>query len=142
FACFLPTTDHFSSTWTSRVEGGKGRPLVVGGLGVATGEQGQSCDGILTDPHQPGGLADAAAVGEVLGDRRDLVVRQLGVEQRGALELGEAGLAGVAVQQPVIGLAEAAADREVAGAPLAVPRAVAILAAEAVEVVRGHGPSR
>jgi hypothetical protein len=108
---------------------------------MTTGQQGQSCDGILTDPHQSGGLADAAAVGEVLQDRQHLVVRELGVEQRGALELGEAGLAGVAVQQPVLGLAEMAADREVTGAPSAVERAVGILAAEAGEVIRGHGSS-
>jgi len=99
------------------------------------------------DPHQPGGLADAAAVGEVLEDRQDLVVRQLGVEQRGALELREAGLAGAAGQPPVLGLIVGATDKEGASAAAAVVGAVGILAAEAVAVVRGHeaswaGPGR
>ena len=108
---------------------------------MSPGEPGQASDGILVDPHQPGGLADAAAVGEVLEDRQHLVVRQLGVEQRGALELGEAGLAGAAVQQPVVGPAVVAADGEVAGAASAGVGAVGIVAAEAVEVVRGHEAS-
>ncbi len=94
------------------------------------------------DTHQPGGLADAAAVGEVLEDRQDLLVRQLGVEQRGALELGGADLAGAAVQQPVAGPAVVAADGEVAGAAAAVVGAIGILAAGAVEVVRGQEASR
>jgi hypothetical protein len=77
----------------------------------------------------------------LLQDGEGLVVRELGVEQRGALELGEAGLAGVAVQQPVASLAEVAADRKVAGPPPSVEVAVRVLAAEAFEIVRGHGAS-
>ena len=103
----------------------------MGGLGVLAGQQGQPGDGVLVDPDQPGGLADAAALGEVLQDRQDLVVRELGVEQRRPLELGEPGLAGVAVEQAVVGLAEVVADREVAGAAPAVVGAVGVLAAEA-----------
>jgi hypothetical protein len=41
FFCFLPTKAHFSSNWTSRVQGGKGHPLVVGGLGVPADLPGQ-----------------------------------------------------------------------------------------------------
>jgi hypothetical protein len=81
---------------------------------------GQPCDRILVDPHQPGGLADAAAVGEVLEDGQDFVVRELGVEQRCALELGGPSLTGVAVEQAVVGLAEVVADREVSGVAPAV----------------------
>jgi hypothetical protein len=50
----------------------------VGVLGVLTGEQRESRDGVLVDPDQPCGLADAAALGQVPQDRQDLLVRQLG----------------------------------------------------------------
>ena len=109
----------------------------MGGLGVLAGELRQAVDRVLVDPDEPGGLSDAAALGEVLEHGEDLVARQLGVEQRGALELGEAGLAGVAVEQPVAGLAESVADREVARATLAASRAVGVEAAETAEVVHG-----
>ena len=58
------------------------------------------------------------------------------------LELGEPGLAGLAVQEAVVILAVVAADREVAGAAAAVFRAVGVVAAIQREVVRGHGSSR
>jgi hypothetical protein len=89
-------------------------------LGVLTSQQGQPRDRVLVDPHQPGGLADAAAIGEMREDCQDFLVWELGVEQRGSLELGEPGLAGVAVEQPVVRLTEVVADREVAGVTLAV----------------------
>ena len=58
--------------------GGKGHQLVVGVLGVLAGEQGQPGDGVPVDPDQPAGLADAAALGEVLQDREGLLVRAAG----------------------------------------------------------------
>jgi hypothetical protein len=108
---------------------------------VLTGEEGKPRDRVLVDPDQPCGLADATALGQVLQDCEDLVVGQFGVEQRRALELGEAGLAGPAVEQPVSCLAEVVDDQEVVPAPLAVGVAVGVLAAEAAEVVRGHESS-
>jgi hypothetical protein len=81
FLCFLETKAHFSSNWTSRVSGGKSHDLVVGILGVPSGQQGQPGDRVLVDPDQAGGLADAAALGQVLQDRRDLVVGEPGVEE-------------------------------------------------------------
>jgi hypothetical protein len=137
FFCFLATKAHFSSSWTSRVEGGKGHQLVVGGLRVDAGLACQPGDGVLVDAHQPGGLADAAAVGEVSEDGQDFVVGEFGIEQRCALELGEAGLAGAAVEQAMSGPGEVSDDEEVVLAASAVEVAVGILAAEAVEVVRG-----
>jgi hypothetical protein len=137
----LPTKAHFSSNWTSRVSGGKSHDLVVGALGMLAGQDGQAGDGVLTNPHQPGGLAGPAAIVEVLQDPRDLVVGELGVEVGRPLELGEPGLAGVAVEEAMLVLAEVAADREVAGVAAAVFRAVRVLAAMAREVVRGHGSS-
>jgi hypothetical protein len=113
----------------------------VGGFGVGTGQHGQPGDGILVDPHQPSRLANAAPVGEMLQDREHFVMRELGVEQWSPFELGEPSLASVAVEQPVVGPAEVAANREIARTALTGKRAVAILAAKAVEVVRGHETS-
>ncbi len=141
FFCFLKTNAHFSSNWTSRVAGGKSHDLVVGLLGVLTGQEGQPGDGALADAHQSGGLSGPAAVVEVLQDAQDPVVGKFGVEEGRPLELGEPGLAGVAVQEAVVILAVVAADGEVAGAAAAVFRAVRVGAAMPREVVRGHGSS-
>jgi hypothetical protein len=137
----LYTKDHFTSNWTSRVSGGKRHDLVVGILGVLPGQKGQPCDRVLVDPDQPGGLADAAPLGQVLQDRQDLVVGELGIEERRPLELGEAGLAGAAIEQAVAGLAEVVDDKDVVPAPSAVGVAVGVLAAEAGDVVHGRGAS-
>jgi hypothetical protein len=137
----LPTNAHFSSNWTSHVAGGKSHDLVVGVLGVLTGQECQPGDGVLGDAHQSGGLAGPAAVVEVLQDPQDFVVGKLGVEEGSPLELGEPSLAGLAVQEAVVVLAVVAADREVAGAAAAVLRTVRVLAAMEREVVRGHGSS-
>ena len=140
FLGFWDTKAHFSSNGTARVSGGTGHQLVVGVSGVRTGQQGQPCDGILVDPHQAGGRSDPAALGELLQDRQDLVVRQSGVEERRPLELGEAGLAGRAGEQAVAGLGEVIDDEEVARVPPAVRVAAGIRAAEAGEVVVVRGP--
>ena len=141
FFCFWPTNAHFSSNWTSRVAGGKSHDLVVGILGVLTGQECQPGDGVLADPHQSGGLSGPAAVVEVLQDPQDLVVGEFGVEEGRPLELGVPGLTGLAVQEAVVILAVVAADGEVAGAAAAVFRAVRVVAAMPREVVRGHGSS-
>jgi hypothetical protein len=106
--------------------------------GVLAGEQGQAGDGVLADADQPGGLADAAAVGEVGEDGQELVLRQVGTEQGRALALGEAGAAGGAVEQAVLLVAAVAhADGEVSAVTPAVVGAVGVEAAEAAEVVQG-----
>jgi hypothetical protein len=98
----------------------------------------QADDGIAVDLDQASGLPDAAALGEVLEHRAGLLLGQVGVEQRRALALGEARLAGVAVEQPdVVLFAVAAAYGEVSGVASAVKGAMGILAAEACEVVHG-----
>jgi hypothetical protein len=137
----LPTNAHFSSNWTSRVAGGKSHDFVVGVLGVLTSQECQPGDGVLADPHQPGGLSGPAAVVEVLQDPSDFVVGELGVEVGRPLELGEPCLAGLAVQEAVVILAVVAADRKVAGTAAAVFRTVGVLAAMEREVVRGHESS-
>jgi hypothetical protein len=134
----LPTNAHISSSWTSRVRGGKSHELVVSVVGVIAGGAGQPDDGIAMGADQAAGLADAVALGEVVEDGRGLLLGQAAVEQRGALALGEAGLAGLTVEQPdVVILAVAVADGEVAGVAAAVEGAFGILAAEAREVVHG-----
>ncbi len=77
---FLPTKDHFSSSWMCVVEGGKAHQFVVELAGVVAGAQGQAGDGVLADADQAGGLSDATAVGEVRQDGQELVLRQMGSE--------------------------------------------------------------
>ncbi len=62
---FLATNDHFSSNWTSVVRGGKGDQLVVGRLGMLARLAGEAGHGVAVDSHEPLGLADAAALGDV-----------------------------------------------------------------------------
>src|SRR6266545_2849692 len=137
---FLPTNDHFSSSWSARVSGGKAHQLVVELVGVVAGAQAVADDGILADAGEARGLADAAALGQVVQHGHGLVRGQAGVEQRGALALGEAGLAGAAVQQPAPLAPIVSADGEVAVAALPVVRALGILAAEAAQVLHGVVP--
>src|SRR3954454_14381205 len=97
FFSLQPTNAHFSSNWTAVVRGGKGGLLVVQPLGVGAGEAGEAQDGVAVDADEAAGLAGGAAVGDVGQDGPGLVIRKAGVEQGGALALGEAGLARAAV---------------------------------------------
>ena len=134
----MPTKAHFSSNWTSRVRGGKSHELVVAVVRVLSGHLGQACDGIAVDADEPCRRSDAPALQEVGQDVVGLLGWEVGVEQGRALAFGEAGLAGVAVEQAeLILFAVAGADREVSGVALAVAGAVGVLAAEAREVVPG-----
>src|SRR3954452_13025038 len=81
FFSFLATKDHFSSNWTSRVRGGKGDQLVMEVAGVLAGDLTQAADGAPIPPAEPAGLADAAALGDVLQDRLDLRRGEAGIEQ-------------------------------------------------------------
>ena len=115
----------------------------MGVVGMFTGGAGESHDGIAMDAHEPFGLADAAALAQVGQHGVGLVVGEPAVEQRRALALGEAGLAGLAVEQSdVVVLAVAVTDREVPGAAPPVQRAVAVMAAETREVVHEDDRSR
>jgi hypothetical protein len=110
---------------------------------MIAGGAGQPDDGIGMDADEAAGLSDAVALGEVPEDGRGLVVGQPAVEQRRALALGEAGLAGLAVEQAdVMILAVAVADGQVAGAAAAVERAFGVLAAEEREVIHRVAASR
>jgi hypothetical protein len=90
-ASFLATNAHFSSNWTSRVRGGNGDQLVVEVAGLRAGQAAVAADRAAVHLAEPAGLADAAALGDVLRDRFGLPGRLPGVEQRRAPALGEAG---------------------------------------------------
>jgi hypothetical protein len=84
------------------------------------------------DPDEAFGLADPAALDEMLEDGGQFFRGQAGVGERSTLAFGESGLAGVAVEQSdLLMSAVSVADREIAGVSPAVGRAVGILAAEA-----------
>jgi hypothetical protein len=133
---FLATKDHFSSNWTSRVLGGKGHEAVVEVLGVFAGPQAVADDGVLIDADEAAGLADAAALGEVVQDGDGLVLAQARAEQGGAFPLGEACLTSTAGEHAALFAgAVAEADAEVVAAALAEVGAGGVVAAEAAEVV-------
>lgn len=105
---------------------------------MLTGQLRQADDGIGVDVDQAPGLSNAAAFTEVVEHRAGLLLGQMAVEQGRALALGEAVLTGLAVEQTdVVVLAEAGADREIAGVAPAEEGAIGFLTAEAREVVHG-----
>jgi hypothetical protein len=127
----LATNDHISSSWISRVSGGKGHELVVDVPGVLAGHAGQPHGGVAMHPDQAFGLTDPVALDEMLEDGDHLFRGQAGVGERSALAFGESGLAGVAIKQSdLLMSAVSVADREIAGISLAVERAFGVLAAE------------
>src|SRR5262249_24061231 len=117
---FLATKLHFSSSCSLVVEGGKAHQLVVGRLGVLAGQPPQARGGAAVAADEPFGVADAAPLLEVGQDGARLVVVEPAGEERRALALGEAPLAGLAVQQAAVVAAVAGADGDVALAALAV----------------------
>lgn len=138
----MATNDHFSSSWISRVSGGKGHEFVVGVAGVLAGPACQPHHGVAMNADEPLGLADPIALDQMREDRDGLLGGQVRVEQGSALAFGEASLAGVAVKQAnVVVFAVSIADREVAGVALAVERALGVLAAEAGKIVHGRSPT-
>jgi hypothetical protein len=109
-------------------------------VGMLAGGAGEPDDGVAVDADEPSGGADAAALVEVLKHCVGLFLGQMAAVERRAFALGEASPAAVAVELPeLLVLAEAAADREVAGVTSAVERTIGILTAEAREVVHGVG---
>ena len=111
----------------------------MGRLGVVAGLAGVARHRIAVDSHEPLGLADAAALGDVLEHGRDLLLGQMGAEQRGRLAFGEARATGAASEESDrVVLPVVAANREVFPAPDAMIGALGIQAAESGEVV--HGP--
>jgi hypothetical protein len=90
------------------------------------------------DAGQPGGLAGAAPLGHVPADGRQRLGRESGVEERGALALGEAGLASGAAEQAGLVRPLAHGHGQVAVAALPVVGAVGVEAAKPRQVVHGR----
>src|SRR4051812_27553041 len=91
---------------------------------------------VAVHPGQPRRGPNAVAIGEVFDQCEGLLLGQARSEQRGPLPLGGAGLAGAAVEQPILpSLAVATADGRIAVAPLARVGALRVLAAEAGQVL-------
>jgi hypothetical protein len=111
FFCLLPTNDHFSSDWTSRVRGGKSYELIMSVVGRLSGDASQSDDCVTMNADEPSGGADAAVLVEVLEDGVGPLLGQMAAVERRALAFGEPGPAGVAVElaEPLL-LAVVAAD--------------------------------
>ena len=122
------------------VLGGKSHEFVVQLPGVVSGQLGVPDHGVLVDAGQAAGFADADAFGKVPQDVEDLVRRQPRVEEGRALALGEARLAGAAIEQAALLGPVTGTDGEVAVAALPVVGAVGILAAEQREVVHRMQP--
>src|SRR6516165_3275288 len=142
FSGFLPTKDHFSSNWTSRVSGGKSHELVVQLAGVVTGQPAVAHYRIAMHLHKPLGLADAAPLGQVLQDRDRLLGGDVEAVQGCPLAFREPRTAGAAPQEPVLFLVPVAAvDHEVLATADAVVRTRGVQAAEAREVVHDVGNS-
>jgi hypothetical protein len=101
--------------------------------------EGVAANGVFIDTCQPGGLADATTVLQVLEDVECLVVGQPGAEQGGAFAFGEADLAGAAGKHaPVLAGAVAEAEADVALTPQAIIRTVRVLTTEEVKVFHEH----
>jgi len=115
-----------------------GDQFVVRGAGLLAGGAAVAADGIGMDLDQPRRLEDATALGDVLEDRGELILGQVGAVQRGPLALGEPVAAGAAIEQAILpGLAESAGDGEVSGAAKAEVGASGFQATESGEVVHG-----
>src|SRR3954452_16432479 len=86
---------------------------------------------VLIHLHQATGGPGPAALADVVQDGMGLLVGQAGLLQDGALALGEAGLAGAAVDHPdASSLAAVASEGEITDTSSAGIGAVGILAAE------------
>jgi hypothetical protein len=71
-------------------------------LGVLAGDHRQPYHGVLVDPDQAAGLADATALLEMLEDGKGFVLGELGAIQGCALAFGEALLAGTTGQDAAL----------------------------------------
>jgi len=97
---------------------------------------------VAVDAHEPLGLTDAAAFGDVFQHGRGLLLGQMGMEQRSPLAFGEAIATGpTAEEADRIVLAVMAADGEVIPAPDAMIGTLGIQAAGSREVVHGPPPT-
>jgi hypothetical protein len=106
-------------------------------LGLLSSKQTVANNGVFIDADQAGGLTDAATLGQVMQDGKDLVFGQTGIEQRGAFAFGEAILARAAIEEASLRQSIVTADGQVAVAAFTEVRAVRVETAENAEVVHG-----
>ena len=109
-------------------------------MGVLAGDAGIASDGIGMDLDQARRLEDATTLVDVLEDRGDLVLGQVGAVQRGSLAFGEPVMTGAAIEQAIlVEFAESAGDGEVSGAAATEVGAARIEATELSEIILGSG---
>jgi hypothetical protein len=71
----------------------------MSGSGVLAGEEGQPSDGVAMDATEAGRLARADPLVQMLQDRDDLLVGELGLVERSPLVFREPSPAGFAAQE-------------------------------------------
>jgi len=121
------------------VFGGKSHEFVVDLAGVIASQPAVTHHRVPMDAHQAGGFADAAAFGDVLQDRADLLLRQGRAEQWRPLALGKPRLAGSAAEHPPLLVRPiATAHRQIFTPAFSVVGAFAILATQPRQIV--HDP--
>jgi hypothetical protein len=109
---------------------------------MVAGLAGIAGHGVTVDSHEPLGLADPAALGDMLQDCRGLLLGQVGMEQWSSLAFGESVAAGPTTKEANRAiLAIVFADGEVFSAPEAMVGAPEIQAAEPREVIHGPPPA-
>jgi len=110
---------------------------------MLAGDPAVAGDRVGSDVAEPTGLPHAAALGDVLQHRHDLLRRETGVEQGRPLAFGEAGLAGAAAEHPPrLPRPIAMGHRQISGPTLAVVGALRIQAAEAREIIHDDSSAR
>jgi len=113
--------------------------LVVEEFGLFAETLGETQDGVAADLTQPGRGADAAAVGEVLGDGHEFGFGCSQAEQGSVGAFGEVRAAGDAVQAAdAVPAAGPAMQTQVAGAALGVDGAVGVRAGQLRVVLGAH----
>jgi hypothetical protein len=114
----------------------------VGVAGVLAGEEGQPGDGVAMDATEACRLAGADPFVQVLQDRDDLLVGELGLVERSPLVFRESSLTAVAAEEADIAVfPHEVVDGEVAAIADAVEFARAVLTAVPREIVARHGTS-
>ena len=105
-------------------------------------EERQSSDGVAMNATESRRLAGADPFVQMLQDRENLLVGQLGPVKRSSLMFGEPRLAGLASQEADVEVfSHEFVDAEVAAIADAVEFARAVLTAEPREILSGHGTS-
>ncbi|QJW98079.1 hypothetical protein FTUN_5659 [Frigoriglobus tundricola] len=141
FFSLRPTKSHFSSNCTSRVVGGKSHELVVQRAGMLAGPSDVPGHRIGMNPGEPCGLAGPDPFGHVSQNRGHPRGRQSGVEQWGALALGEPGLAGPAPEHPRLVRPITGRHGQVPVVPFPMVGTMGIEATEAAQVVHDGSQS-